>query len=68
MSRFSDWYLNARARIAQQERVQTALTRQQEHEQHMRKKRKQRKEQYKEIDKTMREMRRPDDTPPWEKK
>ena len=65
MSKLSDWYLNARVRLERQAYVKEALAHQHAHEQDMRKKR---KAQYKDIDKTMQEMRRPDDTPPWEKK
>jgi hypothetical protein len=68
MSRFSDAYWRAvrraKARIEQQDRVREALKRKHAYEAHVRARGKQ---TFKESDKIMRELRRPSDTPPWEK-
>jgi hypothetical protein len=68
MSRISDAYWRAvrraEARIAQQDRVREALKRKHAYEAHVRKRG---KAQLREMDKTMQELRRPSDTPPWEK-
>jgi len=64
MSRFSDAYWRAVRRVEQQDSVRAALAHKQAHQKHITA---QRKAQYKTIDAQMKDLRRPSDTPPWEK-
>lgn len=64
MSRLSDWYFSARKRIEKQDEIHRSLRMQRDAQ----KKQLQRmRETGKKVHAQMRELRRPSDTPPWEK-